>query len=130
MQERRRVGVVPNEDREVAEASLTPDSLTRDQFRDGLSLFDAGDLLDVIDLGLVPGGPAAKALVDRKRRLEPVGVLGDEPIGRVEETLRRAAILDQRDGGVRGIALAKAIEVPQGPPAPREDRLEIGRAHV
>src|SRR5438093_3956453 len=125
MQERRRVGVVPNKDREVTEASLTPDSLTRDQFRDGLGLFDAGDLLDVIDLELVPGGPAAKAFVDRKCRLEPVGVLRDESISCVEQTLRRAAILDQRDGGVGGITLAEAIEVPEGPPAPREDRLVV-----
>src|SRR5207245_3611844 len=53
VEERRRVGVVPNQDREVAEAPLTANGFARDEIRHSLSFFDAGHLLDVVDIDLV-----------------------------------------------------------------------------
>ena len=52
-QERRRVGVVPYEDRELSKAALPADGLPRDEVRDRVGLFSARDLLDVIDFSPV-----------------------------------------------------------------------------
>ena len=129
VEERRRVGVVPDEDREFAEASLPPNGLTRDEVRDGFRFFHAGHLLYVIDVRLVRRRAAAKPLVDSEARLETFRVLGDEPVRRVEQALRRAAVLDEGHGGVVGIALPKTVEVAERPSAPREDRLIVVADH-
>ena len=68
-------------------------------------------------------------LVDGKRRLEPFGILGDEPVRRIQEVLRRAPVLDERDGRVVGIRLAESGEVPERPAAPGEDRLIVVADH-
>ncbi len=84
VEERRRVGVVSDENCEVTETPLPSHGFARDQIRDGLGFLDAGHLLDVIDVHRVRGLSTAKALVDAEGRLEPLGVLGDEPICRVQ----------------------------------------------
>ena len=53
VEEGRGIGVVPHEDREVAEPSLTANGLARDEIRYALGLLDSGHLLDVIHVDLV-----------------------------------------------------------------------------
>ena len=88
MKEGRGVGVVPDEDREVAEAPLPPHRLARDQLGHRLRLLNAGHSLEVIDVDLVARGAAAQPLIDPEARLEALGVLGNEPVGGIEQTLR------------------------------------------
>ena len=52
-QERRRVRVVPHEDRELSKAALPAEGLACDEIRDRLGLFGTGDLLDVVDVSFV-----------------------------------------------------------------------------
>src|SRR5204862_238157 len=85
----------------------------------------AGDLLDVLDVHLVGCLPAAQPLVDAESRLEPLGILRDEPVRGVQQALRRTTILDERHRGVVGIAFAEAVEVPERATAPSEDRLIV-----
>ena len=54
VKERRRIGIVPDKDREVTEAPLATNGLARDQVGHRLGLFDTGHLLDVVDIDLVP----------------------------------------------------------------------------
>ena len=88
MKEGRGVGVVPDEDREVAEAPLPPHRLARDQLGHRLRLLNAGHSLEVVDVDLVARGAAAQPLIDPEARLEALGVLGNEPVGGIEQTLR------------------------------------------
>ena len=88
MKKRRRVGVVSDEDREVAEAPLAAHGLASDQLGHRLGLLDAGHSLEVIDVDLVPRGAAAQPFVDPEARLEALGVLRDEAVGGIEQTLR------------------------------------------
>src|SRR4030081_3171448 len=87
VKKRRRIGIVPDEDREVAEAPLTTNGLARDQLGHRLGLPDTGHLLDVIDIALVPRRPPAQSFVDPEARLETLGVLRDEPVRSVQQTL-------------------------------------------
>jgi hypothetical protein len=87
MEERGRVGVVPNQDREVAEASLPADRLPRDEIRDRFRLFDTGDLLDVVDIDFVRYLATAKSFVDAEGRFETLGILGDQAVGGIEQAL-------------------------------------------
>src|SRR5438132_13592488 len=63
--------------------------------------------------------------VDRKARLEAVGVLCDERVRRVEDALRRAAVLDEGDDLRLRIRLAEGGEVAERRAAPPEDRLVV-----
>ena len=87
MEEGRRISVVPDQDREIAEAPLTTNRLTRDEIRDALGFLDAGHSLNMVDVDFVVGLPTVQSLVDAEGRLETFGVLRDEPIGGVQQTL-------------------------------------------
>src|SRR5438093_3207198 len=128
MKEGRRVQVVAHEDRELAEPALTAQRLGGDEVGDGVGLLCAADLLDVLD---VDGfrRPPAEMLVDAERRLKAIAVVRDQAVSGIKQALRRAPVLDERNGEVLGIRLAEAIEVAQRSAAPREDRLVVVADH-
>ena len=125
IQERRRVRVVADEDGEVAVAPTSGEPLAGDALGYVLGFERARGELKVVDLELVAAGPAAQPLVDPEPRLEAVGVLLDEAIGRVEDPLPRAAVLDERDHRPLREGLAEGVEVRERGPAPGEDRLIV-----
>src|SRR5207245_6159971 len=117
--------VVPYQDREVAETPLVLQRLARDPLRDLLGLVSAAHVLEVIDLDLIGRRPPDETFVDPKTRLEPLGVVLDEPIRGVEQALPGAAVLDERDYRRVRVGSPEGVEVAEGGAAPGECRLGI-----
>src|SRR5439155_13905252 len=120
-----RVAVVPDQDREVAVAPLVTERFARDDVRDLLGLVGAADFLDVVDLDVRRLGPALEMLVDAEARLEPIRVVLDQAVRRIEQALRRAAVLHEGDHGRVGVRATESLEIPERGAAPGEDRLIV-----
>src|SRR5205823_8043952 len=89
------IGVVPYEDREIAERPLGGDRRFGDPIGDRLGLLSAARELQVVDLDGLAGRAADELLVDAQALFEAVGIVPDEGVRRVEEILSGSAILDQ-----------------------------------
>ena len=64
-------------------------------------------------------------LVDAEARLEPIRVVLDQAVRRIEQALRRAAVLHQGDHGRVGVRATESLEIPERGAAPGEDRLIV-----
>ena len=125
----RGVGVVPDEHREVAQLPLGLDRRVRDPVGHRLGLLCPARELEVVDLDGIAGWAAPQLLVDTEPVLQPVGVVPDERVGRVEERLAGPPVLHQRDHLGVGVGRPKRVEVRERRAAPGEDGLVVVSDH-
>ena len=123
------VGVGADEDREVPVRPPPALHVLLDRRRYGVRLLRDG-LVDGMH-GLRSGPPGRdESLVDPARGLEAIRVVvADQPVGRVEQALSRAVVLDEHHAPGVGVGRVEPEDVAHGGAAKPEDRLVVVPHH-